>query len=184
MPAFDCQPVLHGNTLTLRPQTEDDLDPMFEAAGDSAIWALHPASDRYKREVFEPYFASLLETKKALVVIDNQTGKIVGGSSYYTPPDQPDSIAIGFTFLVREKWGGATNRELKQLMVEHAFSAYPIVYFHIAATNLRSQKATLKLGAVHLYDAVMNLSTAPKEWKCYGLTKEQWDASQRPEPRS
>lgn len=62
-------------------------------------------------------------------------------------------------------------------MVEHAFNAYPIVYFHIAPTNLRSQAATLKLGATHLYDAMLNLSTAPREWKCYGLTKAQWEAS-------
>lgn len=176
-PAFDRQPVLQGNTLTLRPQTAGDFEAMFEAASDPAIWVGHPASDRYKREVFETYFASLLETKTALVVIDTVSGKIVGGSSYYTPPDLPESLAIGFTFLVREKWGGAANRELKQLMVEHAFNAYGIVYFHIAATNIRSQKATLKLGATHLYDAKLNLSTAPRDWKCYGLTKDQWHAS-------
>lgn len=177
MPAFDCQPFLQGKTLTLRPQTKDDFEALFEAASDPGIWALHPASDRYKREVFEGYFASLLASKKALIVIDTASGKIVGGSSYYTPPDLPDSLAIGFTFLVREKWGGAANRELKQLMVEHAFNTYDIVYFHIATTNIRSQKATLKLGAVHLYDALLNLSTEPREWKCYGLTKDQWHAS-------
>jgi hypothetical protein len=111
---------------------------MFVAAGDPEIWAGHPAKDRYKREVFEPYFASLLSTKTALTVIDIHSGEIVGTSSYYTPPDLPNSIAIGFTFLIRAK---------------------------------------LKLGAVHLYDAVLNVSTAPQEGKCYGLTKTQWAQS-------
>lgn len=102
---------------------------------------------------------------------------MIGGSSYYTPPDHCDSIAIGFTFLVREHWGGRSNRELKCLMVEHAFKRYDRVFFHIAPTNIRSQKATMKLGAEHLYDAELNLSNAAKLWKCYALTRCQW---QRP----
>ncbi len=163
--------------MTLRALRQSDLEGMFVAAGDPEIWAGHPAKDRYKREVFEPYFASLLSTKTALTVIDIHSGEIVGTSSYYTPPDLPNSIAIGFTFLIRAKWGGTANRELKQLMVEHAFTAFDIVYFHVAPTNIRSQTAMLKLGAVHLYDAVLNVSTAPQEGKCYGLTNTQWAQS-------
>lgn len=174
---FDYQPVLCGNTLRLKPLTESDFEGMFLAASDPGIWSGHPAKDRYKRQVFEAYFVSLLASKKALTVIDMDSGQIVGGSSYYTPPNPPNSIAIGFTFLVRAKWGGNTNRELKRLMVEHAFKAYEIVYFHIAPSNIRSQKATMKIGAEHLYDAELNLSTAPLLWRWYGLTRAQWAAS-------
>lgn len=174
---FDHQPDLCGSTLRLKPLAEDDFEGLYQAAADPDIWAGHPARDRYKREVFETYFASLLATKKALAVIAIDSGEIVGTSSYYTPPDLPDSIAIGFTFLARAKWGGNANRELKQLMLEHAFKVYDIVYFHIAPTNIRSQKATMKLGAVHLYDAELKISAAPALAKCYGLTRAQWEAS-------
>ena len=176
---FDCQPDLRGSTLRLKPLADSDLDAMFQAAADPHIWDGHPARDRYKRDVFEVYFASLLATKKALAVTDIASGDIVGTSSYYTPPDLPNSIAIGFTFLVRAKWGGDANRELKQLMLEHAFRAYDIVYFHIAPTNIRSQTATLKLGAVHLYDAELKISAKPALAKCYGLTRAHWKASLR-----
>lgn len=177
-PDFDCQPDLCASTLRLKPLAYSDFKGMFLAAADPEIWGGHPARDRYKREVFEAYFASLLATKKALAVVDIASGDIVGTSSYYTPPDLPNSIAIGFTFLVRAKWGGPSNRELKQLMLEHAFTAYDIVYFHIAPTNIRSQTATMKLGAVHLYDAELKISAAPALAKCYGLTHAQWKASQ------
>jgi RimJ/RimL family protein N-acetyltransferase len=176
---FDYQPDLRGSTLRLKPLADSDLDAMFQAAADPHIWDGHPARDRYKRDVFEVYFASLLATKKALAVTDIASGDIVGTSSYYTPPDLPNSIAIGFTFLVRAKWGGDANRELKQLMLEHAFRAYDIVYFHIAPTNIRSQTATLKLGAVHLYDAELKISAEPALAKCYGLTRAHWEASLR-----
>lgn len=175
---YDCQPVLCGNTLSLRPLTERDFEGLYLAASDPRIWVDHPASDRYEREVFKAYFATRLASGKSLAVIDIDSGQTVGMSAYYTPPDLPDSIAIGYTFLVRAKWGGDTNRELKQLMVEHAFKAYDTVYFHIGPANIRSQKATLKIGAVHLYDAELNLSTAPALCKCYGLTRAQWAASQ------
>ncbi|WP_192560579.1 GNAT family N-acetyltransferase [Pseudomonas allokribbensis] len=176
---FDCQPVLCGKTLRLKPLSESDFEGLFLAASDPHIWAGHPASDRYERPVFEAYFAARLATGKTLAVIDIDSGLIVGMSSYYTPPDLPDSIAIGYTFLVRAKWGGETNRELKQLMVEHAFKAYDTVYLHIAPSNIRSQKAAMKIGAVHLYDAELTLSTTQAWCKCYGLTRSQWTASQQ-----
>lgn len=175
MPAemFDYQPVLSGVTLKLEPLSENHFEGMCQAAGDPGIWAGHPASDRYKRAVFERYFASLLNTEKALAVLDVDSGEVIGGSSFYTPPDRLDAIAIGFTFLVRAKWGGATNFELKSLMIEHASKAYDVVYFHIAPSNIRSQKATLKLGAEFLCDQMLDLSTGLQLWKCYALNTTQ-----------
>jgi RimJ/RimL family protein N-acetyltransferase len=171
---FDNQPELIGNTLQLRPLTDSDFEVMLLAASDPLIWAGHPATDRYQRQVFEPYFAARLASGTALAVIEMASGQIVGMSSYYSPPDQLDAIAIGYTFLTREKWGGVANRELKRLMLEHAFSAYDIVYFHVAPNNLRSQKAMLKLGATHLYDTELDLSGVPAMCKCYGLSRAQW----------
>lgn len=174
---FDCQPALYGSTLKLRALAASDFEALFLAASDPLIWAGHPASDRYERQVFAAYFAARLASAKALAVIDIESGQIVGMSSYYTPPDQPESIAIGYTFLARAKWGGEANRELKSLMLEHAFTVYDIVYFHVGPANIRSQKALLKIGAVHLYDAELNLSGAPALCKCYGLSEAQWLAS-------
>lgn len=176
---FDCQPVLSGPTLRLRPLTASDIEGMFSAASDPEIWIGHPARDRYQRPVFESYFVARLATRQALTIFDIDTGQIVGMSSYYTPPDVPDSIAIGYTFLTREKWGGEANRELKQLMLEHAFSAYDTVYLHIAPTNIRSQKAALKIGAVHVYDAELNLSGVAALCRCYGVSRAQWLAAQQ-----
>jgi|GEM_PF-3014799 len=78
---FDCQPNLCGSTLRLEPLADSDFVGMYQAAADPDIWAGHPAKDRYKCEVFEVYFASLLATKKALAVIDIESGEIVGTSS-------------------------------------------------------------------------------------------------------
>ena len=171
---FDDQPTLSGTTLALRPLREDDLDALHAAAADPATWAGHPAKDRHKREAFEPYFRFLLERGGTLVVEERATGRLIGCSRFYRAPDQPEAVSIGFTFLAPDFWGGATNRELKRLMLGHAFGSVPEVWFYIAPTNVRSQRATAKLGAEHVKDAVLDLAGAPAPWMCWRLTQEAW----------
>ncbi len=171
---FDAQPILKGATLTLRPLAPDDYDGLYRAASNPETWAGHPAHDRHKPEVFCPYFDMLLASRATLVVIDIASGDIIGCSRYYTAPDRPGTISIGFTFLDQRYWGGTVNRAMKALMLAHAFAQFDAVWFHIDPTNIRSQKATMKLGARHAYDAELALGSAPAPWKIYRLDREDW----------
>lgn len=174
-PDFNPQPTLSGGTIHLRPLGPNDLEGLYSAASDPAVWAGHPATDRYQREKFEPYFVTLLASGATLAAIDRRTGEIIGCSRYYVAPDMPDSVSIGFTFLDNAYWGGGTNFEMKRLMLGHAFHAYRDVWFHIAPTNIRSQKATAKLGAEHVYDATLDLSGTPSPWMCFRLKQDDWN---------
>ena len=155
---FDPQPTLQNDTLALRALKPEGLDALHAAAADLETWAGHPAQDRHKLETFAPYFRFLLDRGGTLVVIDRAAHRIIGCSRYYAAPDRPVSISIGFTFLNHAYWGGVTNRALKRLMLDHAFRMVPEVWFHIAPTNIRSQKATVKLGAQYAYDTTLDLS--------------------------
>lgn len=174
---FDVQPHLTSKALLLRPLVSDDFDGLYQAASDPVTWAGHPARDRHFKEVFQPYFQSLLSSGSALVVLDRTSRSIIGCSRYYTAPDRPGTISIGFTFLAPAYWGGEVNFELKRLMLDHAFTTYPDVWFHIDPTNIRSRKATMKLGAHAVHDAVLNLSAGPAEWKCYCLSRQDWQST-------
>lgn len=171
---MDMQPELAGETLFLRPLKADDFDGLYSAGSDPAVWAGHPAKDRYKEVVFREYFDSQLASGSALVFIERSTGKSIGCSRYYAAPDQPQGISIGFTFLNNSYWGGNANFEIKRLMLDHAFEKVDDVWFHIDPTNIRSQKATAKLGAVHAYDAVLNISGKPVNWMCFRLARDAW----------
>ncbi|MEM6480482.1 MAG: GNAT family N-acetyltransferase [Pseudomonadota bacterium] len=173
---FDDQPVLTGRGLTLRPFVAGDKARLVAAASDPAIWAGHPATDRFKPDVFGAYADMLLERGGALVVQDPATRRIIGCSRYYTAPDRPDKIAIGFTFLTTDHWGGGTNFRLKHLMLEHAFGSFDEVWFDIAPANIRSQKATEKLGAKEAYRATLDLSGAALPWVCYCLSRRAWQS--------
>ncbi len=174
-PDFDPQPELLNDALALRPLRLQDFDELHAAAAHPEIWVGHPAKDRHEIEVFERYFRFLLDSGTTLVVLDRQVGRVIGCSRYYTAPDRPDGVAIGFTFLNNAYWGGRTNFDLKSLMLGHAFVAFPEVWFHIDPTNIRSQKATAKLGAEHAYDAVLDLTGAPVSWMCFRLKRGIWD---------
>ncbi|MDH5454154.1 MAG: GNAT family N-acetyltransferase [Paracoccaceae bacterium] len=173
-PRFDDQPVLNGPTLTLRPLTASDHDGLFAAAANPEIWAGHPIKERYKPEVFHPYFTFLLEAGGTLAITTSIDRKIIGCSRYYSVAERPGSIGIGFTFLNNAYWGGATNFEVKCLMLTHAFATFPEVWFDIGPDNIRSQRATAKLGAEFVECAQLDLAGTMADWKCFRLTRSAW----------
>ena len=143
---IDLQPLLNGPTLTLRPLRVDDFDALYAAASDPLIWEQNPEPTRYQRDVFRKFFDSGIESKGALAVIDRANGQMIGTSRYYDWESAKREIAIGYTFLARAYWGGATNREMKELMLSHIFQWADTVWFHIGADNWRSRKALEKIG--------------------------------------
>lgn len=143
----DLQPTLIGHNLLLRPLTEDDWEAMYAVASDPLLWEVHPAWDRYKEPVFREYFAGAIASRGALAVIDRASEKIIGGSRYANFVSELGEIEIGWSFLARDYWGGASNREMKMLMLTHAFRFFDSIRFNIGATNIRSRRAIEKIGA-------------------------------------
>ena len=98
--------------------------------------------------MIEKFFAEALKSKGALAVLDRSTGRIIGTSRYYDLDDEKKEIVIGYTFLTRAYWGGSYNREMKTLMLDHAFCFVDAVQFHVGEHNIRSRKAMEKIGGV------------------------------------
>jgi RimJ/RimL family protein N-acetyltransferase len=167
---MNLQPTLENQLLRLSPLTEDDFEPLFAIASDPLIWEQHPNYDRYKREVFQIYFDSAIESKGAFLVTDKRTNKLIGCTRFYEYDPEHSSIAIGYTFLIREYWGGDYNRSMKGLLLDYAFKFVDSVRFHIGANNLRSQKGTLKLGVRKIAEKTIG-DTSHFE---YEIRKEEW----------
>ena len=146
--SFDLQPHLKGELIELRPIMPEDWDDLFVVASDSLIWEQHPESDRYKEDVFKVFFKDALESGGAFVVIDTKSKRIIGSTRYHGYDPEKSEVEIGWTFLARKCWGGRYNREMKQLMLAHAFQFVENVVFYVGENNIRSQKATEKIGAI------------------------------------
>lgn len=143
----DWQPTLEGERILLRPMAAGDLDPLHAAASDPLIWAQHSVRDRHERAVFERYFAGAMACRGGLVAIDRASGRTIGASRYYGWDASERSVIIGYTFLERAHWGNGTNREMKRLMLDHAFRWAHVVWFHVSPENLPSQRALERIGA-------------------------------------
>lgn len=147
---FDLQPVLQGELLELRPLRPEHFQDLYAVAADPLIWEQHPSNDRYKEEVFKVFFREALESGGALVAIDSGDGRVIGSSRFNGYDEEKSEIEIGWTFLGRSHWGGIYNREMKHLMLRHAFKFVNSVIFLVGTQNLRSQRAVEKIGGVRV----------------------------------
>jgi RimJ/RimL family protein N-acetyltransferase len=148
--SFDFQPNLNGALLELRPLRAEDYHDLYAVAADPLIWNQHPIKDRYKEEVFNIFFREALESGAALIAIDSKDGRVIGSSRFHGYDNEISEIEIGWTFLARSHWGGVYNREMKRLMLQHAFRFVNSVIFLVGPQNIRSQRAMEKIGGVRI----------------------------------
>jgi len=148
--SFDLQPILKGELIELWPLRPEDFHRLYAVASDPLIWEQHPMRDRYKEDVFKRFFVEGLESGGALIAIDSKDGQVIGSSRFHGYDKEKSEIEIGWTFLARSHWGGTYNKEMKRLMLEHAFKFVNTVVFLVGPQNIRSQKALEKIGAVRV----------------------------------
>lgn len=143
---FDYRPRLVGDLLRLRPVSADDWTGLSAVGCDPEVWAGHPDRERYREENFRRYFEDGLASRRALVAVDPDD-VVLGWSRYSHEFVEPNEVEVGWTFLGRAYWGGDHNREMKALMLSHAFQFVDRVILRIAENNGRSQRAAEKIGA-------------------------------------
>jgi len=147
---FELQPTLKSEILELRPLRAGDFEELYAVASDPLIWEQHPNSDRCQPDVFRKFFDQALESGGAFLVLDRKTNRVIGSSRFHCYDLVRSEIEIGWTFLARSHWGGTYNRELKRLMLTHAFKFVDNVIFFIDSNNIRSQRAMEKIGGVRV----------------------------------
>jgi RimJ/RimL family protein N-acetyltransferase len=145
---FDLQPTLKGTLLELRPLRPDDWADLFAIASDPLIWEQHPRPDRCTEPVFREFFREAMESGGALIAVDADERRVIGSSRYFGYDEAGSEVEIGWSFLARSHWGGRYNREMKTLMLRHAFQFVDRVVFLVGPENWRSRRAMEKIGGV------------------------------------
>lgn len=132
--------------------------------------------ERGEEPYFREYFDSLLHRAGTLIVERRRTGRIIGSSTFSNYRSaEAGAVEIGSTFIARAEWGGESNRELKRLMLDHAFRFVGLVEFLIGENNWRSRRATAKVGA-RLTDRVVVAENAGRQIPhlVYEITREEF----------
>ena len=175
----DFQPTLTGPTVIVRPIAAGDWAELFAAGSDPKIWEVHPVPDRYTEAEFRKFFDGALNSKMGFVFVDRKSGRLIGSSRYYGYEPAISEIEIGWTFVIREFWGGATNREVKRLMLDHAFTFVDTVIFWVGDTNWRSQCAMTKIGGIKREGLFTRELSGDRPYFIYEITKARYQGGGR-----
>lgn len=152
---------------------------MYAAGSDPKIWEVRPVPDRYTEPKFRQFFDDAVNSKMSFAFIDRASGKVIGSSRYYGHEPALGEIEIGWTFLARSHWGGATNREVKRLMLDHAFSFVDTVIFWVGDRNWRSQGAMTKIGGIKRSKLFTRELSGDRLYLIFEITRGRYEAGGR-----
>ena len=130
-------------------QTEKShFDELYLVANNPIIWEQHPENDRWKKEKFRAFFNDAIENELGCFsIFDKNYNRFFGSTRFYSYDKNDNAVRIGYTFIAPEYWGTSSNNQIKKMMLDYVFKYLDRVYFDIGECNLRSRKATEKLGA-------------------------------------
>ncbi|CAM3527394.1 GNAT family N-acetyltransferase [Tsukamurella ocularis] len=126
----------------------EDAEELCAALAHEQVWAHIPGPQPRTPTELLAIFAGDAATRQVLVV--RAHGGVVGTSSYFLDPTDPQGVEIGATLYTPSEWGSGVNTVVKAAMLGAAFDAgAQWVQFRTDERNGRSAAAILKLpGAV------------------------------------
>lgn len=177
-PLADLSAILEAHPVRLEPLAEHHLEPLrLACAQDTDIWDIYPVN--MLGDGFDQAIAAFHDLKSWIrfAVIDRDTNLLVGMSNFINP-DQFGVVEIGGTYIAPSVRGTGFNRQMKKLMVEHAFACgVTRIEFRVDIRNTRSMAAVKKLGAVHEGTLRKNRITWTgyvRDTAIFGLLREDW----------
>jgi N-acetyltransferase len=175
--------VLKGHFVTLRQLTPKHINALELAASDPVIWQNLPIGG-WRKDAFWTWAYETLELQMrglahVFVVLDNETGAIVGTTRFQDMDAHHGKTDIGWTWYIPSVWGKGFNFDAKNLMLTHAFETWRVqrIGFKVDERNERSQNALEKIGASRegfFRNHMMRPDGSRRNSIFYGITDEDW----------
>ena len=174
---------LAGRVVRLEPLELRHAPGLFEAATPDLFTYTPQAPKEWSVAGFEADVKRVtgLPDVVAFAMVHVPTGKVIGRTTYMDIQPDHKGLEIGRTWIARPHQGTEVNPEVKLLMLRHAFETLAPsairVQFTTGASNLHSQAAIAKLGAVK--EGVLRrnriLPTGlPRDTVYYSIVAEEW----------
>lgn len=189
-------PVLTGSRVTLRPLALSDAAELSAAVDrpEAYGWTTVPIdTDSAVR-----YIQTALDTpdRVAFAVLDQDSGRIVGSTSFYAIEPANWTLAIGHTWYSTAVQGTTVNPEAKLLLLQRAFEQLGAVrvVWHTDERNAQSRAGIAKLGAAFEgllrkhrplpgpTEETRSNGPRPSLWRTtaqYAMTDEDWPAAKK-----
>lgn len=146
--------ILEGTTIKLVSMDESHVEGLVRVLRNPNIWEFtwrKITSDEQVQDLITTAFANQNnESQIPFVIIEKATGQIVGTTRIMHPDLVHRNAEIGCTWISPEYWRTSVNTEAKSLLLHYCFEELKLirVEFTVVKTNLRSQRAVERLGAV------------------------------------
>lgn len=139
---------LGSGRVRLEPLEPHHEGALWDVAQDERVWRWMRVRGDLSREAFHQWFESMRApgTYAFATLVE---GVPMGHSSYLNVREDDRVLEIGNTWLAVAAWGTGVNREVKLLLLEHAFEDehFLRVEFKTDANNPRSRAALAGLPA-------------------------------------
>ncbi|WCM87498.1 GNAT family N-acetyltransferase [Acidovorax sp. NCPPB 3576] len=144
---------LRDRGIRLEPLALSHEEGLRAAAADGALWTLRITSVPEPQDV-RAYIETALAGREqghrfAFAVVQEDTGKVLGTSSYHDIVPAVKRVEIGFTWYARSVQRTHVNTTCKLLLLGHAFDTLGchVVGWRTDNYNFASQRAIERLGA-------------------------------------
>lgn len=176
---------LQNESITLLPLTATHIQEMRALSHDSDIWIWY-TEDLTHPDALERWMTNRLDASErgemmSYAVVLNRTKQVIGSTSYGHIHWAEKGIEIGWTWLGKAFIGTGINKQMKYLMLKHAFETMDMerVELRTDERNARSRKAMEKIGAT--YDGTLRNHRTTQGGRrrntvIYSIIKEEWPA--------
>jgi RimJ/RimL family protein N-acetyltransferase len=141
---------LTRNGVRLEPLSQAHADGLRAAAQDGELWKLRITSVPEPQDI-EAYIAKALDMhdRVPFAVIDIESSKVLGTTSYHDILPVVDRLEIGWTWYAKSVQRTHVNTSCKLMLLEHAFESLgcAVVGWRTDTFNVATQAAIERLGA-------------------------------------
>ncbi|MFT4024397.1 MAG: GNAT family N-acetyltransferase [Flavihumibacter sp.] len=125
--------------------------------------------------MFAVFFEGAMQSGGAFRIVEKASGETIGSTRFYDYDPAGNAILIGYTFYVTRCWGKGINSVVKKMMLDHIFRFVDRVFFHVGASNTRSQIAISRIGAQKTGElTVAYHGEPPRSNFVYEIKKADW----------
>jgi RimJ/RimL family protein N-acetyltransferase len=183
---FEQNIILEDERARLEPLTQKHFDSLMAIAlSNSDIWKFTLANI-VDEESFSAYFNTALKerenkTSYPFAMFDKKENRYAGCTRYANISFRDKRLEIGWTWIAPLLQGSGINKHNKFLMLQYAFETMGLnrVELKTAGTNLKSQRAMEKIGAIReglLRKHSINDIGTIRDTVYYSFINDEWPA--------
>ncbi|HMU09505.1 MAG TPA: GNAT family protein [Ferruginibacter sp.] len=181
---FDKEIILEDDRARLEPLTPRHYDALMAIAlSNPDIWKFTMANITDEQS-FSHYFNTALKEKEnktsyPFAMFDKRENRCVGCTRYANISFRDKRLEIGWTWIDPLLQGSGINKHNKFLMLQYCFETLELnrVELKTAGTNLKSQRAMEKIGAIRegvLRKHSINDIGVPRDTVYYSFISDEW----------